>query len=700
MARRLRWSLSILGLLLVFAFAAAAYNIVYLQRVITFFGQDQVRGVDWFSPTAELRPSPAPLAITQSTGSTDFAEALSYAESTNTSALLIWHQGNLRLAHYGDGYSAADYVQTNSIHKSILALMVGIAIRDGAIGSVEDPISDYLPGWHDEVGKPISIEHLLTMSSGLVAPGSAFELFSHSMRLLHSPDIAGVARESLQMRTPGVRFDYANTNAQLLLEVLERATEQDYEHYLAEKLWSKLAEHPGHLWLDREKGTPHGFCCLISRPEDLLRLGIMWLQKGLVGTEQVVPSRWISAMQQPSALNPNYGYLTWLGSPFRKKRGYSADSDFGALHSEAFLVDDVVFFDGFGGQRLYIIPSVQLVIVRVGEARFDFDDSILPNSVLRALKLNAPTVQTPEATERRTPDVDVRYADLRIEAAHAKTIDVRVAYPESAVGSHPLIVFSHGNGLSNDRYDALFKGWVRGGYVVAAPRHLDTGSREQIDALTARVGRDWVTNSRALDVSAVITQMPSIASDLPDFEGRVDATKVIAAGHSFGAYTAQLLGGALYEVTGDSIHPLPSTLRDSRVAAVVALSSPGVIPGFLTQIAWQNFSTPQLVITGTRDTFDFLWPDYSAHFVAFDVAQAGHNHLLVVDGMDHYMGNLIGRLDRADAPQMLALATVDGFTREFMQHYLENGPVQGSVEAMQRLAAGQAHTNVARFDHR
>jgi len=696
MTRRMRWSLSIIGGLLLVAIAVLISNAAYLQRALTFFNQDQVRRVDWFEPTVELAPatSPLPIAVDASRPGR-FGDALNYARSTNTSALLIWHQGQLRLAHYDAGYSAADDVQTNSIHKSVVAMLVGIAIEDGVIRSVDDPIADYLPGWVARPGKQIQIKHLLSMSSGLAGPDTAIKLFNHSMRLLHADDIAAVARTAFPERAPGERFDYQNTNAQLLVEVLEQATQKDYERYLSDKLWSRLAEQPGHLWLDRDGGTPHGFCCLIARPNDLLRLGVLMLREGRVGSEQIVPARWIQAMQEPSERNPNFGYLTWLGSPHQQIRTYSADGSFGALHSEPYLADDVAFFDGFGGQRVYVIPSEQLVIVRVGETRFDFDDSILPNKVLQAL--NGGLQETP------LPSADAvvsRYVDLSIESAHADTLDVRIGYPEQTSGAHPLIVFSHGNGLSNDGYDALLEGWVGAGYVVAAPRHLDSGSRAEIDALTARVGRDWVAGSRALDMSAVIAQMPTISAQLPGFGGSVDTTKVIAAGHSFGAYTAQLLAGAHYEAQGDSIHPLPSSLQNSQVAAVVALSSPGEIPGVLTRAAWQEFASPQLVVTGTRDTFDFLWPDHREHFVAFDAARPGHNHLLVIDDMDHYMGNLIGRLDRTDAPQPLALATVVSVSNQFMQTYLEQGPAQGSVDRMLRIAEVHRHTNIARFDHR
>ena len=695
-----------LGVVLILAIVVLLLNATYLRRSLTFFTQDQVRSVGWFAPTLDVQAANAPAPVLTTPGSSltapqaSFNKALDYARTTNTSALLVWHQGELALEHYAQGYGPADPVQTNSVHKSVLGMLIGIAIDEGSIESVDDPVENYLDDWVDQPLGQVRIKHLLSMSSGLEAPDSRFKMFNHSMRLLHGSDIAEVAREAQQTHSPGQQFDYKNTNAQLLLAVLEAATGEDYENYFARKLWSLLAEYPAALWFDRDAGTPHGFCCLISTPRDLLRLGLVVLNTGRIGTRQVISKSWMQAMRQPSDTNPNYGYLMWLGSPHHNLRRYSAGSDFGALHSEPYLAEDVLFFDGFGGQRVYVVPSLDLVIVRVGESRFDFDDAILPNRVIEALSQNESKPMAETSAVAPDSKIDSGFVNLRIEAEHTEFIDLRVGYPKGASGEHPLIVFSHGNGLSNLAYDALIKGWVQSGFVVAAPRHLDVGSRTELDALTDRVGRDWVAASRVLDMTAVIDQAELIAAQLPSYQGRLDSKQVIAAGHSFGAYSAQILGGALYERSGDSIHPLPDELRDPRVIAVVGLSSPGVLPGVLTEAAWQRFETPQLVITGTKDTFEFIWTDYRDHFVAYDTAKPGHNHLLVVEGMDHYMGNLIGRPERELPAQHAALASVISTTTHFMQTYLARGVTSAAVEAMASFRLAQPLANITSLKQR
>jgi len=99
--------------------------------------------------------------------------------------------------------------------------------------------------------------------------------------------------------------------------------------------------------------------------------------------QQVVPAAWIEAMLRPSAGNANYGYQTWLGTEYVEQRAYNRTVSVTAYHSEPFVADDIVFLDGFGGQRVYVVPSQRLVIVRTGMPQLDWDDARLPNLVLR-----------------------------------------------------------------------------------------------------------------------------------------------------------------------------------------------------------------------------------------------------------------------------------------------------------------------------
>ena len=205
--------------------------------------------------------------------------------------------------------------------------------------------------------------------------------------------------------------------------------------------------------------------------------------------------------------------------------------------------------------------------------------------------------------------------------------------------------------------------------MVAAPLHLDTGTYEYVAEVSEKYGGDWVAAARPLDMLSILNQSDQIQRLLEGFDGDLRTDKVIAAGHSFGALSAQWIGGATLEPHAWSLYPIPDVLSDPRIVAIVAISPPGLFEDHFSEATWSSLSTPQMVVTGTEDEFEHAWPDYRMHFVSYEVAQPGDNYLLVIDGMDHYMGNLIGRLNREEAPQNYAMDLIVERSLLFMDSY-------------------------------
>lgn len=378
-----RWArLAALPALPLMLAAATAKDDILAERLRTAPTGRLALDVGWFKPLATLPAAAAPLALASAPDDSGrFAKATALANAVQSTALLVWHDGALRLEHYGPGADAATRTQSQSMHKSVLAMMVALALEDGHLASVDAPVSDYLGNWTPQPLGIIRIRHLLEMASGLALPPpgeSGRDAFA--VRLFHGTDIAAVAREAVQVKPPGAVFEYNNANPQLLLAVLEAATGMAYEDYLARRLWGRIAEAPGGLWMDREGGTPHGYCCLIATARDWLRLGLV-----LMGEGNVLSKARRDALLAPSAANPAYGQLIWRGSPWRPVRNYRPSGPFGVRHSAPYLADDTFFFDGYGGQRVYVVPSRRLVIVRTGAEIADWDDAALANEVIAAL---------------------------------------------------------------------------------------------------------------------------------------------------------------------------------------------------------------------------------------------------------------------------------------------------------------------------
>lgn len=339
------------------------------------------------------------------------AAAEAYASKTQSLSLLVWRDGAIEYEKYWNGRGPDDVSETYSMAKSVLALAIGRAVADGAIDSVDDAAAKYIAEWRGTAKETLTIRQLLQMASGVRHVRFNYALrqspWSPGLRTFLGPDLEATALAFSVDQVPGAGFNYNSINTQLLLVVLQRATGRRYADFVSERLWRPLGAKDATLWLDRPDGTPRAFSYFIARPRDWLRLGVMIADRGRFEGREILPPSWIEAMTTPSAKNPNYGFQAWLGSPAGGKRFYNRNTPVGVRHSAPYLADDVVFFDGGGGHRVYVVPSRRLVIVRTGAVnRPDWDDAILPNAILAGLPA-AP------ATEIRAAVADVAASPAR-----------------------------------------------------------------------------------------------------------------------------------------------------------------------------------------------------------------------------------------------------------------------------------------------
>jgi CubicO group peptidase (beta-lactamase class C family) len=361
------------------------------ERLATFPKINAVKDVDWYAPLEIARGHPAaPLAVAgpaeQTIAADALGKAIDYVDARGTVALLVWQGGKLQLQHYGSGYGPASLTDTASMNKSVMAILYGAALRDGFIHSIDEPAARYLPEWASDDRSKITIRNLMTMASGLDDPSTGMTADSPMVQLLLSNDIARAALGRKAVAPPDTVFDYNNHNAESLGIILERATHHRYADYLSKTLLRPIGAGDARVWLDRPGGMAHTFCCLQLTAESWLRIGLLLKDHGRALGHQVIPAAWIDSMTRPSAQNPNYGLQIWMASPHVPERVYKKGSPFKILAKEPFDAADMVFFDGWGAQRVYVSRQADLVIVRVGDVAMDWDDSFLPNVILRGLK--------------------------------------------------------------------------------------------------------------------------------------------------------------------------------------------------------------------------------------------------------------------------------------------------------------------------
>ncbi len=317
-----------------------------------------------------------------------------YAAGFDSDALIIVHKGRIQTEWFAEGLDRNSLTQSQSMHKSIIALLIGIAIEQGIIDSADDRVSKYISEWEDRPRGDITLRDLMMMSSGLAQYKFTLNPFSDDFGWLYSGNtLPYVLKIPMADWNPGTRFDYNNINAELLGTVLERASGKRYAEYLEKTLWQPMGGHEALVWLDSEFGDAYTSCCLMATALDWARIGQLMLNHGTINGRHIVSADWIDEMIRPSPVSKWYGLLTWLAYEVDVNPRSLNPSAMGAYsRKEPFLARDVYYFSGRGAQRVYIVPSHDLVIVRLGPAlgrkplKDGWDNAFLVNSVISGLK--------------------------------------------------------------------------------------------------------------------------------------------------------------------------------------------------------------------------------------------------------------------------------------------------------------------------
>lgn len=401
MRKLLKWVGGIIGGLVLIVLLAvslfAAFNWTFVKNMRAVQGQS-VTAVQVYQPQEIVKGSgakPFPVADPQAPllEPAAWQQMVSYHDSKKGLGLLVLHDGQLVAEHYRAPGGPAVQVQAQSMHKPVLALLIGAAVRDGIIASVDDPLGTYLTEWKDDPRGAVTLRSLLTMTSGFERLGGGS--FTGLDLSLGDDVVGNVLGRQLDPSAKGV-FKYDNLNSQLLglalIRALEARGQGRYAAYLSRTLWQPIGAGDAALWLDRPGGTPRTYAFMMAPLRDWARVGELIRTQGKVGDTQVIPADWITQMIAPSPANPQFGFQLWRGANWTKERVYAPELPTKAIHSAPFKADDVIYFDGFGGQRVYVIPSARLVIARVTETDMSYDDAILVNLALDGRVLTAPPV--------------------------------------------------------------------------------------------------------------------------------------------------------------------------------------------------------------------------------------------------------------------------------------------------------------------
>jgi predicted dienelactone hydrolase len=278
---------------------------------------------------------------------------------------------------------------------------------------------------------------------------------------------------------------------------------------------------------------------------------------------------------------------------------------------------------------------------------------------------------------------------LHDEARH-RNIPVKIYYPDAA-GPFPVIVFSHGALASKDAYSALGRFWASSGYVSVHPSHADSVADSGFrGTLRQAIGDPRAWEDRPRDVSFVLDSLAHVARFAPPLAGKLDLGRIGVAGHSFGAFTAALIGGTTVRLPGVQG---PRSFADPRVSAVVLLSPQGEGCMGLTADSWDHLRLPVLVMYGSRDFGPFGQPPAWRN-EAFLRAPPGDKYDVELEGATHMQ--FAGSLAAPGDPPDPLFQCVELETRAFWNAYLKRDPearrhlssqgLQGCTAAMGQFA--------------
>ncbi len=349
--------LSALVIVLIWWLAVAGPVTVYRTIYYNFSGIDDYR----IFPQRKLTPAPLTFRFREgagpeysslkiSFGGRKDIELIDLLEKSQTTAFLVVKDGQIVFEKYYHGYDRTTPSLSFSMSKSVLSLLVGCAIDDGYLRSVDQPVTDLVPELARYGFDSVTLRHLLQMTSGIDYEENDFPLGIH-VRFYYTDRLEEEILK-LRLREPaGSRFLYKSGDAFLLTLALNRALGQkSVTRYMQERVWNPLGmEYEGAWSIDH---TPGGLektgCCLAATARDFAKIGQLYLNKGAWNGRRIVPEAWVvesTRIDTSAGSSWDYQYMWWLISPDR--------SDFMAV--------------GHLGQFLYVNPDAKIIVVRLGD---------------------------------------------------------------------------------------------------------------------------------------------------------------------------------------------------------------------------------------------------------------------------------------------------------------------------------------------
>ena len=305
-------------------------------------------------------------------------EQLSY----DIDSVSIVRHGHLVLDAYIHPFGPDQQHVIHSCTKSVVSALIGIAIEQGYIESVNVPLLELLPGRtvaQAEEKRAITLEHVLTMSSGLECRDSYLYRWDGLKEMRQSDDWVQHVLDLPVAESAGSYFEYCNGGSFLLSAILQEATGQTAQAYAEEHLFGPLGISDV-TWPENPDGISIGWGEIRMRPHDMLKMGYLYLHQGRWQDKQIVPAKWVAASTRKhmdGTLQNGYGYQWWIAGP------------------------DLYMALGYAGQYIIVAPEQDLVVVftsQLGDRDFYLPQRLFERYILSSVESSNPLAENAEGT--------------------------------------------------------------------------------------------------------------------------------------------------------------------------------------------------------------------------------------------------------------------------------------------------------------
>lgn len=309
-----------------------------------------------------------------------------YLDNLHTVSFLVIRHDSIVFESYRDGWNDTLTSNIYSATKTIVGLLAGIALDEGKIHSLDDPVSRYIPIYNKGKQADVTLRHLLTMSGGMAWDEAYASLFSVTTHGYYGNDLYELVTGLEVIDPPGVQYSYRSGETQLLAFVIEAATGQTLSEYAEEKLWKPMqAERDAYWLLDKKDGDEKAFCCFHTTARDVARFARLLLHRGNWHGRQLVSEAYMNELMRPASYLKDqwgkdtlsyYGFQTWI-------------MDYHGMRCP--------YLRGMLGQYIIAIPQLDAIVVRLGRKRCDVYNREITTDITRYMDMAMKILKNQEA---------------------------------------------------------------------------------------------------------------------------------------------------------------------------------------------------------------------------------------------------------------------------------------------------------------